>query len=80
MEVEEAEKMGGGQGGKRSQESTADGAAATATATATATASASDGAAPKAKKYKRAGPVFVFKYQEGYSNAVRRTVRLEDLL
>lgn len=35
---------------------------------------------PRAKKFKKSGPVFIFKYQEGYSNAVRRTVRLEDLL
>lgn len=42
--------------------------------------SSAEVAAPKAKKFKRAGPIFVFRYQEGYSNAVRRTVRLEDLL
>ena len=38
------------------------------------------GSNPKSKKYKKTGPEFVFKFQEGYSNAVRRTVRLVDLL
>jgi hypothetical protein len=45
-----------------------------------AAANTSDGDKPKSKKYKKTGPAFVFKFQEGYSNAVRRTVRLADLL
>jgi hypothetical protein len=32
------------------------------------------------KRAKQAAPTFKFKFQEGYSNAVRRPVRLQDLV